>query len=249
LTSFWHVTSAFQNTAAADIFPSIDAAFAVEGEYITSSPINRVIKVKTEQNVFYVKTYSAGGKKLKRWFGRSRVRAEWENLFFFQALEIPTPPVVAYGQQGCCGVFRKGALITLEVPNTRDLADLHKTNHPLLNDRQWVENVSKQVACYTRRIHQKQFSHVDLKWRNILVTMAEPPRVFFIDCPAGRIRKGPGLERWIVKDIACLDKVAKIRLSQTQRLRFYMAYCQSQYLESRHKRRINKILKFFEGRE
>jgi tRNA A-37 threonylcarbamoyl transferase component Bud32 len=249
LTSFWHVTPAFQNTAAADIFPTIDAAFAVNGEFITASPINRVIKVKTKQKVFYVKTYSAGGKKLKRWFGRSRVRAEWENLFFFQALEIPIPPVVAYGQQVCCGVFQKGALITLEVPNTRDLADLHKNNHPLLNDRQWVEGVSKQVACYTRRIHQKRFSHVDLKWRNILVTMAEPPRVFFIDCPAGRIRKGPGLERWIVKDIACLDKVAKKCLSRTQRLRFYMAYGQLKCLDAEKKQHIRKILRFFKGRE
>lgn len=249
MSSFWYVTSAFRNTEASDIFPSIDAAFAVEGKYITSSPINRVIKVTTNEHTFYVKTYSAGGKRLKRWFGRSRVRAEWENLSFFETLDIPIPRVVAYGQQSCCGIFVRGALVTLEIPDTRDLADLHKSNHAFLHDPQWVEDVSKQIAHHTRRLHQNRFSHVDLKWRNILVTVAKPPRVFFIDCPAGRIRGGPGLERWLIKDIACLDKIAKQRLSRSQRLRFYMAYRQIQHLEAANKRQIQKILRFFKGRE
>ena len=156
---------------------------------------------------------------------------------------------MAYGHQTRCGLFQRGALITLEVPDTRDLSDLHSANHPLLKDRHWVATVSKQVARHTRRLHEKRFGHVDLKWRNILVTMSGSPRVFFIDCPAGRKRSGPGSNRWFIKDLACLDKVAQKRLSRTQRLHFYMAYAQRQSLGKADKRGIRSILKFFRGRE
>jgi tRNA A-37 threonylcarbamoyl transferase component Bud32 len=249
VASFWHVTPAFRNTTAAQAFSSLEAAFAAEGEYITSSSINRVIRVQVAGHVFYLKTYSAGGKKLKRWFGRSRVRAEWENLLFFDRLGIPVPPVVAYGQQTCCGMFQKGAIITAEVPHTRDLYGLHRENDPLLADRRWVACVSQQVASHTRRLHWERFGHVDLKWRNILVTTTEPPRVFFIDCPAGRIRRGPTARRWFAKDLACLDTVAQKRLSRTQRLRFYMTYGRLQRLGPVDKRKIRKILNFFKGRD
>jgi hypothetical protein len=41
-------------------------------------------------------------------------------------------------------------------------------------------------------------------------------------CPAGTFWWGPFLRYRIVKDLACLDKVAKYHLSRTQRLRFYL---------------------------
>jgi hypothetical protein len=52
-----------------------------------------------------------------------------------------------------------------------------------------------------------------------------------------------------VKDLACLDKVAKLQLSRTQRLRFYLQYCRRARLNSADKQRVGKILDFFEGRE
>ena len=53
----------------------------------------------------------------------------------------------------------------------------------------------------------------------------------------------------IVKDLACLDKVAKYHLSRTQRLRFYLQYRQRSRLSRGDKQRVRQILKFFEGRE
>ena len=78
--------------------------------------------------------------------------------------------------------------------------------------------------------------------------MSDAPRVYFIDCPAGQIRSGPGSGRWFVKDIACLDKVAKKRLSRTQRLRFYMEYEGLQRLGDKDKQKIRRILRFFRRR-
>ena len=249
MATFWHLTPPYRNTPAAETFATLKATFAARGELINADPLCRTARVTTGRAAFYVKCYTGGGKSLRRWIGRSRVRAEWENLLLFERLGIPTPPVVAYGQKTHFGLFRYGALVTAEVPDTRDLADLHEDNHPLLKNRQWIETVSRQVARHTRCLHQKRFGHVDLKWRNILVTMTGSPRVFFMDCPAGRIRCRSVSNRWLIKDIACLDKVAKKRLSRAQRLRFYMAYRQLPSLKPENKRQIRNVLNFFKGRE
>ena len=57
------------------------------------------------------------------------------------------------------------------------------------------------------------------------------------------------LRHRLIKDLACLDKVAKYHLSATQRLRFYLQYRGHQRLDSRDKRRIREVVSFFEGRE
>ncbi|NLJ12975.1 MAG: heptose kinase, partial [Gammaproteobacteria bacterium] len=59
----------------------------------------------------------------------------------------------------------------------------------------------------------------------------------------------PMLRYRIIKDLACLDKVAKYHLSNTQRLRFYLQYKQKTRLSAQDKQQIGKIVRFFEGRE
>jgi tRNA A-37 threonylcarbamoyl transferase component Bud32 len=249
MTTFWTITAPYLDTPVAEAFPSLSATFTVDGQYVTADPISRVIRKKIADRVYFVKTYSAGGKSLRRWMGRSRPRAEWENLKFFHRVGIPTAPLVAYGQETCCGFFRRAALVTAELKGTRDLNALHLENHPALADRKWLAAISHQVAGHTRRLHHNHFGHLDLKWRNILVTLPPSPQTYLIDCPAGRKRHGPGAARWFIKDLACLDKVAKIRLSRTQRLRFYMDYENIRHLGKKDKDRIRQILQFFQGRE
>ena len=93
------------------------------------------------------------------------------------------------------------------------------------------------------------FVHNDLKWRNLLVTNGDAPVVHLIDCPSGGFWWGPFLRYRIVKDLACLDKVAKYHLTRTQRLRFYLDYAGRDRLTGGDKRRVRRIVRFFEGRE
>jgi len=78
---------------------------------------------------------------------------------------------------------------------------------------------------------------------------AELPDIFLIDCPSGMRWFKPLLEYRIIKDLACLDKCAKYELSQTQRLAFYKDYAQCQKLSLHDKKRIRKVLQFFNNRE
>lgn len=249
--SRWQLDAALPEEAR-EAFADLDRVFLLEGERITSDPLSRVLRVDIAGVRYYVKQYWEAGKGLRRWLGRSRVKAEWQNLRHFAKWGIPTAPIVACGLERRGGFFARGALITRELPDTRDLADLASVRRPerrdpRFKDSAWVRQVSAQIATATRRMHDRHFTHNDLKWRNLLVD--EEGRVFLIDCPSGSFWWGPLLRRRIVKDLACLDKVAKYVLSRSQRLRFYLQYRGCARLNDADKRRIRQIVGYFEGRE
>ena len=230
-----------------EVFGSLEAVFALEGERLTKDPLSEVIRVELQGIRYYVKRYWGAGKGLRRYLGRPRVKAEWQNLKLFAKWGIPTAPIVAYGLERNSGAFVRGALVTRELENTLDLAEIAKRQDERLAKREWVLRVSQQLAYGTRAMHDHHFTHNDLKWRNLLVN--ENAELFFIDCPTGSFWWGPLLRYRIVKDLACLDKVAKYHLSRTQRLRFYLQYRGRRRLSEGDKRRVLQILKFFEGRE
>lgn len=235
------------DAAAARAFAGLDAVFALEGEPIARDPLSEVIRVEIEGLRYYVKRYWAAGKGLRRYLGRPRVKAEWQNLKHFERWGIPVAPLVAWGLQRRAGAFMRGALITLEVPNTVDMAAMAQKADPRLSDGRWVKRVSEKLARATRTLHDHRFAHNDLKWRNLLVNDAD--ELFLIDCPSGDFWRGPLLRRRIVKDLACLDKVAKYQLSRSQRLRFYLQYQRRTHLIAADRAVISQVLAYFEGRE
>lgn len=233
--------------AAASAFASLEAVFALEGEPVTCDRLSRVIRVDIDGRRYYVKLYWGAGKGLRRFFGRPRVQAEWQNLQRFADWGIPTAPLVGWGLERRFGTFRRGALVTGEIVASRDLAALAERGDPRLADPRWVDAVSRQLARAARTLHERHFVHNDLKWRNLLVDAAG--RLYLIDCPSGAFWWGHWLRWRITKDLACLDKVARHRLSRTQRLRFYLQYRGGGRLNAGDKLCIRNILAYFEGRE
>jgi tRNA A-37 threonylcarbamoyl transferase component Bud32 len=252
----WWFDPVLNDGVAARHFESMDAVFALSGELVARAPLSHVIRVELEGRRYYVKRYAGNGRRLtRRWFGLRqwlvppRVRTEWRNLARFAAWGIPSARLVAYGLERRWGGFRRGVLITEEVRDADDLATLVARADPRLSDSGWVRSVLDQVAAATRRMHAEGFVHNDLKWRNLLVTRGDVPHVHFIDCPNGGFCWGPFLRYRIVKDLACLDKVAKYALRRTQRLRFFLSYLGVARLPAHEKKRVARIVAFFEGRE
>lgn len=231
----------------AEDFGSLDAVFALQGERLTRDPLSEVIRVQRQGVNYYVKRYVGAGKGLRRYLGRPRVKSEWQNLKRFAKWGIPTAEVIAWGLERRGAAYDRGALITRELPRTEDLEALAKRKDPLLANRSWVDSISRQLAHYTRAMHDQHFTHNDLKWRNLLVD--DQATLFLIDCPNGAFWASFMLRYRITKDLACLDKVAKYHLSATQRLRFYLQYRQRARLNESDKKRIRHVISFFEGRE
>src|SRR5690606_2641807 len=120
-------------------FGSLEAVFALQGERLTKDPLSEVIRLERDGVRYYVKRYWGAGKGLRRYFGRPRVKAEWQNLRHFAKWGIPTAPIVAWGLERKAGAFVRGALITRELPETLDLAHMAKRGDPRLADPRWVD--------------------------------------------------------------------------------------------------------------
>lgn len=241
----WILNPAY--AALAVDFASLEAVFALSGERLTSDPLSEVIRIERDGVRYYVKRYWGAGKGLRRYLGRPRVKAEWQNLKLFAKWGIATAEIVAHGLERRNGAFLRGAVITRELPGTLDLAYVSREQPGRLADRFWLDGISRQLACATRTLHDHNFTHNDLKWRNLLVN--ETGDLFLIDCPTGSFWWGPLLRYRIDKDLACLDKVASQVLSRSQRLRFFLQYLGRARLNAADKRQVRRILKFFEGRE
>ncbi len=241
----WSLAPAYAQLEAE--FGDLQRVFALEGKRLTKDLLSEVILIERDGIRYYVKRYWGAGKGVRRYIGRPRVKAEWQNLKNFTKWGVPTAPIVAYGLERKAGAFVRGALITRELEGTHDLALLVHQTDARLCDAAWVDGISRQLAKATRTLHDHRFAHNDLKWRNLLVN--ESGLLFFIDCPTGSFWWGPFLRYRIIKDLACLDKVANKVLSRSQRLRFYLQYRGCSHLTTADKRCVRKILQFFEGRE
>ena len=111
-------------------FGDLASVFALEGKRLTRDPLSEVVLIERDGVRYYVKRYWGAGKGLRRYIGRPRVKAEWQNLKNFAKWGIPTAPIVAYGLERKGGAFVRGALITRELEHTRDLALMDKVKNP-----------------------------------------------------------------------------------------------------------------------
>jgi len=230
-------------------FKTLESVFELTGKKITNDPISDLIYLTIGKTGYYVKRYTAGGKGVRRWLGRPRLRGEWENLQLFEQWNLPSARLTAFGMEKFGPFFKRGSAITHELPETNDLAQLVKNKDSRIKDPQWIASVSKQLAHAARVMHSHRFAHGDFKWRNILVTTNGDPQTYLIDCPDGKFWIPPFLQYRKNKDIACLDKYGKQVLSRTQRLRFYLDYLEQDRLTEKDRRNLRHILRFFAGRE
>ncbi|MGH8349587.1 MAG: lipopolysaccharide kinase InaA family protein, partial [Pseudomonas sp.] len=165
--SGWRLEPAYSDLA--DDFGSLEAVFALQGEQITRDLLSEVIRVERNGVNYYVKRYVGAGRGLRRYLGKPRVKMEWQNLKRFAKWGIPTADVVAWGLERRGVAYARGAMITRELLRTEDLSALAERRDPKLSDRAWVDTVSRQLAQYTRTMHDHRFTHNDLKWRNLLI--------------------------------------------------------------------------------
>lgn len=241
------------SAAESQAFISFSGTWDNPGAKRDGNRMSSLVTVNIGSQKYYVKKYEERGKFLRRFMGRSRVRAEWENVQRLIQMGIPTVRLVAYGEETRFMGVRKGMLVTEEIVGVTDLAGLVERGATCFARSSWIDHVIDRLSGYVRAMHRQGFVHNDLKWRNILVDFGDDTEVYIIDCPAGRKLDGflltPLLRRGVIKDLACLDKVARQVLSRTQRLKFYLGYAGMHKLDFAHKKQIRKILAFFDGRE
>lgn len=237
MQSHWQLSDSGADTSA--LFANLDRIFTLQGQKITQDNVSDVIKVEHNHVHYYVKRYTAAGKGLRRFLGKPRVQGEWENLQRFAQWGIATAHLIGFGFEKKRGLFYRGAIVTQEIPNTRDLA--YMAAQQCMPDASSIRTISAKLAEYTRILHAHHFIHNDLKWRNILID--DQQQVYLIDCPLGDFWQGRMLRYRIVKDLKTLDNHAKKHLSRSQRLRFFLSYVNSPRLTDENKLLLRQLLK------
>ena len=238
----WEIEPEWQSSGIADMVDSFDKAFEVYHDEVTFGRLSRVFRLNTNGEMFYLKQYFTTP-RLSAWLGYSRCEVEVRNIKWFMRQGIACGQLVAHGIEKKHFRVQRGALITANVENTRDLKETAETSHELFRNRSWRRNIINQVADITRRLHSLNFCHNDFQWRNILVRQdRHAPQIFLIDCPFGRKFSWPLLSYRKIKDLGSLDEQASKHLSKTDRLRFYKRYQAIDRLAEADKKKIRTML-------
>lgn len=247
----WYINKNYP-TEIQNAFSDIEKVLSIkEGEIVSASSISQVIKYTVKNKNFYIKHYFSRGKKLRKYFGRPRWRAEWENLVFCKQLNICVPNIIAYGvkKRWFNTKASAGVIITEEVANALDLKTIATEHGHLLKQPTWRRQLITIIASYIKSMHQVNFIHYDLQWRNILVTThSNTPQVYLFDIPSGRKRRF-SFKHGVIRDFYNLYKNAWKFLSRTDCLRFYLLYKGKTALNNEDKAHIKEILDYFARKE
>lgn len=228
------------NDAVKSAFSDLNKVFALDQKPISMSSISDVIKICIDKKNYFVKRFHQKGKFLRRLFGRSRIRGDWENLHYFQSKHIPTATVVAYGEEKYPQY--RGALITKEIENTVDLSQLVKNHQQFLSEKNHFELIFSKLAKHLVTLHQDSFVLYDFKARNILVKMSEPLTVHLIDCPIGRKRSFLFLNRGKLKDLYTFERSVKDYISPQQFQWFLEKY--AEFMAKDYKKLLQEYQKY-----
>lgn len=231
-------------------FKSMEQIFAIKAEIISKSPQSEIFSQVVDGQTYFIKRYFRT-KGLGSWLGFSRLRVEARNQNLFNKFGLAAARVVAYGEDYFFTKTIRGVLITEGIENVIDLVTIIKNEPQKFADKDWSNAVLIDLARVVRTLHEHQFCHNDLHWRNVLIqqhSVNDEPKIFLIDCPSGKRLFWPFLYHRKLKDLASLDKLAAKYLSRTQRLTFYLEYRQIKRLSKKDKTMIKGVFARKESR-
>jgi tRNA A-37 threonylcarbamoyl transferase component Bud32 len=179
-------------------------------------------------------------------FGRSKVRREYENLARLRGWGLDAPPPVAYGEERCARWLLRSFLLSEGVPDPRPLDVFIRDDLRVLlpaEQRLRRRELIRRLADYTRRLQHHRFVHHDYFWRNILLTGRSLDHFHLIDAHKGRCWRSWEAGACQVKDLAALDAPAPWFFRRTERLRFFLAYREHTRLTFADKQLIRRVLR------
>lgn len=217
------------------------------GQEVGKSSTTRTTRVSVgravKTDVFFVKTYRYAGTQWRHRLRRDKASLEASNYELLDEIGIGTASVVAYGSRRSALRLKDAVIVTRGLPDVISLDRLFELRWPHAGKHaadSLRSEILDRVVQDVRRMHGAAFFHVDLQWRNILIGgLGEGPsvirrqpsaemgriRIYFLDAPRGGIRRSLwGIEHGRLRDLSCLYKEARRRLSRTEQLRWLLIY-------------------------
>lgn len=192
----------------------------------------------------YLKVYRYADKALPLRLTRSKPLREARNYASLrEKCRIDVPDVIAVGSRRRGGILQDGFILTRGIFNAGTLdsfVDLHGDDRPALRC-----HLITATAGIVARMHAAHFYHIDLQWRNLLVSDdgTDRPRVFVLDCVRGGRRIHPLMRaHGRLRDLSSLHKDARVRLSRTEQVRWLRRYLGVRKLSEIHRAMIRSIV-------
>ncbi len=219
---------------------TVEGVYQAAGDAVTRSGSTEVRRVTVPGDnarpavVLFIKKYWAhragqlwSGFFRGTFFGRSKVRQEFENLARLREWGLDAPEPIAYGEERRGRFLVRSFLISagIEDPVALDIFIRDRLAHESgavagARRRQLID----ALAEATRRLHAQRFVHHDYFWRNIILRGGHLDHFWLIDAHKGRLWR-PGEETAArATDLASLDAPAIPYFRRTERLRFFLQY-------------------------
>ena len=248
------VTPAWRELLRVHHLDTVDAVYqTTAGQAVTLSGSTEVRRITLgdagREQVVYLKKYWVNrarqlwsGMLRGTFFGRSKARREFENLGLLRDWGLAAPEPVAYGEDRRAHWLVRSFLISAGIPDPvsldvfiRDRLARPDRNHRGPQDRTEATNrrraLIESLADATRQLHKHHFVHHDYFWRNIILSGKQFDRFWLIDAHKGRVWSTLQDERSRAADLAALDAPAIPYFSRTERLRFFLRYCNQRRLD------------------
>lgn len=223
------------------------------GELVHESGTTRTrrISVGTSRGdeVLFLKTYRYQDKAIPLRMTRSKSVREANNYRLMrERCGIDVPDVVAFGSRRFGLMMCDGFLLTRAVPSAEQL-DLFAAARWPLRDSSTGDALRRYLLRHTAdlisRMHASHVYHVDLQWRNLLVSTGDSaqPRVFVLDCSRGGRRVHPWRrEHGRLRDLSSLYKEARTRITPRQQIWWLRRYLGVHKLSDLHRTMIRSIV-------
>ena len=183
----------------------------------------------SDGGVVYLKRYFRvpfGDALRDRLFGRgydSSAGREWVALKALEALEVPAPVPLVYGEERRAGLVRRAFLVTRGIELGPTLEELAYSTDLTPRRRR---GLCAQLGRLLRRLHASGLNHRDFYLGHLALGADEESResIHVLDLNRADLRANVGM-RWRVKDLAALHFSAPARLvSRRDRLRVLHYY-------------------------
>lgn len=218
-------------------------------QYENRSEVTRVNFVEHANTVpAYLKIYTYRKHPFQRIFRYGRSYYECRNLLFFRALGISAARVLAWGKyRNVIGRVTEEFIVTEALEGAIPLDQYVRENRPGALE---TAKIAKRLGQWLRVLHENDFFHKDLHWRNVLIRKIQGRiELGLIDCPRGTFHRfNPIRRHWRLKDCATLDKSACVLFPNVARAVFLRHYLDAPHDSERFKQWSRRIPEYRQTR-
>lgn len=227
-----------------------DFVDCTDGEAVSSrgSARTRRIPVSSNSNTdecLYLKVYRYEPLSWRTSLMRDKCSIEFQNyLSMRDACGIPVPEVMAIGVRRSIRRLRDAFIVTRGVPAARPLDEWWDCVGR--KDRAAAAWALQESARLVAAMHERGFSHIDLQWRNILVSRSDSgeSKLYLLDSTRGGMRSwSVRREHGRIRDLSSLAKGAVGRLTRTDQLRWLCRYFGIRRMGVEHRALVGTILR------